>query len=404
MKLVTHASPNPLRLGRGRARASILASVMTLTCMLPISAAVAESAPTGNGVLSVPDQGGSTTELTNKVTLTQLASVLKISLPELIAQIEAVPGNGTISGLLNGLSANPGATLQNVLDGLTANGLNPSLVEQPVASLLAPVVASSGQLQGVTATLLTDLGLDGQLGSLANQLNVPARTLEITDLQPVSTESLVRTLNTTTDHLSTVLGSAAAITEPLTSITPLVAASLPDAGGVTTQIIGVPDGVGGVTLTTVSSAPPGQSGPAGATGQTGSSTASVAMTPATLISNAYSIVSIKLTKSGLIIETVKLPAAGRLTLKATARGNIASASRHGRTKTSTKAIRVAPVTANIGAGTRTITLHPGGAVKGAKHIMVSITTTYTPTGGTASAKHSAVTFPGAVKSKGKRKG
>jgi hypothetical protein len=405
MKPITFASLSPLKLGRGRARASILASVMTLGCALPISTALAESAPAGNGVLSVPDPSGGPTELANNVTLAQLASVLKITLPELIAELQAIPGNSTISALLNDLAANPNGTFQNVLDDMAANGLNPGLAEQTLASLLAPVVANSSELQGVAETLLSDLGLDGQLGSLASELSVPTSALENPNLAPVSPASLAGTLDTTIEHLSTLLAGVGASTQPLTSITPLIAAPLPGTGGVTTEIIAVPDGVGGITLTPVSSTP-GASGPAGATGQPGASGASSATTPATPatpIPNAYSIVSIKLTKSGLIVETVKLPNAGRLTIKVTAKGIVASASKHGRTKSTSRAIKVAPVTANVGAGTRTITLRPARAIKTARHIVVSVTTTYAPTGGAANTQHKSVTFAGPTKSKAKRK-
>lgn len=408
MKAITPASLGSARLGhgRGRARASILASVMTLSCALPISTALAEGTPAGNGALSVPDPSGGTTVLTNDVTLTQLASVLKITLSELIAQLQAVPGNSTISAPLAALAANPDATLQNVLDDMSANGLNPGLVGQALAPLLAPAVASPGGLQGVTDTLLSDLGLDGQLGSLASELNVPTSTLENPNLSPVSPASLASTLDTTIDHVSTLLAGVGASTQPLTSITPLIAAQLPGTGGVTTEIVAVPNGAGGITLTPVSSTP-GQSGPAGANGQPGASAASAATAPATaatVISNAYTIVSVKLTKSGLLVETVKLPSAGKLMIKVTAKGILASASKSGRTKAASKAIKVAPVTANTGAGTRTFTLRPASAVKRARHIVVSVTTTYAPSGGAANTKRQSVTFAGAAKSKAKRKG
>jgi len=406
MKPFTPASLSPLRLGRSRAGASILASVMTLSCALPISTALAESTPAGNRMLSVPDLSGETTELTNDVTLTQLASVLKITLSELIAQLQAVPGNSAISGSLTDLAANPNATLQNVLDDMTANGLNPGLVGQALAPLLAPAVASSGGLQDVTDTLLSDLGLDGRLGSLASELNVPTSALENPNLSPVSAGSLAGTLDTTIEHVCTLLAGIGASTTPLTSISPLIAAPLPGTGGVSTEIVAVPNGAGGITLTPISSTP-SQSGPAGSPGQPGVSAASAATTnpatAATVISNAYSIVSIKLTKSGLIDETVKVPSAGQIMIKVTAKGVVASASKRGRTKAASKAIDVAPVTANADAGTRTFTLHPASAVKRASHIVVSVTTTYAPFGGAANTKRQSATFAGVAQSKAKRK-
>jgi hypothetical protein len=404
MKPITPVSLSPLRLGRSRTRASILASIMALSCALPISTALAESTPVANGALSVPDASGGTTELTNDVTLTQLASVLKITLSELIAQLQAVPGNSTISGSLTDLEANPSTTLQNVLDDMTANGLNPGLVGQALAPLLAPAIATPGELQAVTETLLSDLGLDDGLASLANELNVPTSTLENPNLSPISAASLASTLNTSIEHVSTLLANVGASIQPLTSITPLVAAPLPGTGGVSTEIVGVPDGAGGITLTPLSSTP-GQTGTAGASGQPGASGASAATTTATAasVSNAYSIVSVKLTKSGLIVETVKLPSAGQIMIKVTAKGIVASASKRGRRKTASKAIKVAPVTANAGAGTSTLTLRPASDLKRASHIVVSVTTTYAPFGGAANSKRQSVTFAGAAKSRAKRK-
>jgi hypothetical protein len=90
-------------------------------------------------------------------------------------------------------------------------------------------------------------------------------------------------------------------------------------------------------------------------------------------------------------------------IKVTAKGILASASKRGRTKIASKAIKVSPVTANTGAGTRTFTLRPARAVKTARHIVVSVTTTYAPTGGAANTKRQSVTFAGAAKSKAKRK-
>jgi len=391
-------------LDRRRGAAAVLASVMALGCALPVAAATGETLPTGGGALSVLDQGGKASELTSKVTLAQLASLLGISEPELIAKIEALPGNSAISVLLSGLLANPNATLQNALDDLTANGLDPSSTEQLLQSLLGPQLSNPEALREVLSTLLIDLGLDGQLASLTSQLKLPSGTLEAPDLKTVSAETLAQTLRTTVADLSALLSGAGAITLPLTASTPLVVTPFVTSGGEVAQLIGVPDGLGGITLTTVSSnpqAPASTSGANGAAGANGSTSAAV--TPPASMSNAFSIVSVKLTKGGLILETVKVPRAGRLSVKGSARGRVASASKRHK-KAGSRTIKIGSATANAAAGTRTITLRPARAIKGATNVVVSLTTTYAPTGGTSLTKHSTVTFKRMATKKVKRKG
>lgn len=391
-------------LDRRRGGAAMLASVMALGCALPVAAASGETPPAVSGALSVLDEGGKANELTSKVTLAQLASLLGISEPELIAKIEALPGNGTISVLLSGLLANPNATLQNVLDDLTANGLDPSSAEQLLQSLLEPNVSNPEALKEVVSTLLSDLGLDGQLASLESQLKVPSGTVEAPDLKSVSAETLAQTLRTTVADLSALLSGAGAITQPLTGTTPLIATPLVTSAGEFAQLIGVPDGLGGITLTTVSSNPPAPAGASGANGSAGANgSTSAAATPPASMSNAFSIVSVKLTKGGLILETVKVPRAGRLSVKGSAKGKVASASKLHK-KAASKTIKIGSAAANAAAGTKTITLRPGRAIKGATNVVVSLTTTYAPTGGPSSTRHSTVTFKRTASKKAKRKG
>ena len=389
---------------RRRGGAAVLASAMAFGCALPVATATGENLAVSGSALAVLDDGGNASELTGKVTLAQLASLLGIGEAELIVQIEALPGNATISVLLNGLLANPHATLQNLFDELTANGLNPSSVKQLLQSLLGPAVANPEALRGVISTLLFDLGLDGQLGSLASQLNVPVGTLEVPDLKAVSTETLAQTLHTTIADLSALLSGAGAITQPLTGSTPLVATPLVTSAGEAAQLIGVPDGLGGITLTTVGSNPQGPAGDAGASGAAGANgVTSPAGTPPASVNNAFSIVSVKLTKGGLILETVRLPRAGRLTVKGSAKGRVATAARRHK-KAASKSIKIGSAATNAGAGTRTITLHPGRAIKGARSVVVSLTTTYAPTGGASSTKHTTVTFKRTAKRQAARKG
>src|SRR4029077_11426505 len=97
------------------------------------------------------------------------------------------------------------------------------------------------------------------------------------------------------------------------------------------------------------------------------------------VSNAFSILSVKVTKTGAILEKVRLPGPGRLSVAASAAKPIArrSTSRHARLRTRT--VKVASAAVNTHGGTLTVTLRPRGL--GASRVRVALATTYAPTGG-----------------------
>jgi hypothetical protein len=366
---------------------------MALGCAIPVSSAAGESQQAGNGEVTVRDQGGLAVELLPGLTLAQLATLLNTTPAELIAQIEALPGNAEVAGLLNELLANPNAKLEDVINALVAHGLNPAAVWQLINSQLGPALESSERVLGVVDTSIDDLGIDGALPAIASQLTLATGTLLNPHFVPSTIEQVANSLGTTIERLSGPLISAGALTQPLTQSTPVVASPVEASVATrTTRLLGLPNGAGGVTLTTVSST--GKAGPAGPTGSSAARTS---------ISNAFSILSIKVTRSGLIVETVRLPGPGRLAITATARKKIATKVRRGRSKTVIKTASVASIAANTAGGIRTVTLHPRGLANAAKPIQVRLATTYTPTGGSANTKQSSVTLKNVAQKKGGRR-
>lgn len=397
------ASSARRRLTRTRSCAAMLASVMAVGYALPISSALAESPPPVGGVLGVVDPSGLSVGPLNGLTLTQLAALLGISPGELVAKIDALPGYGEVSALLDELLANPEATLQNVINDVNVSGVNPEPVQQLINSLLGGVVENSSQLQRVLTTVLSGLSTDGLLGKLADELEVPVGVLEEIGLIPVNDEELAGTLDTTTENVGDLLTGADAISKPPGLGTPLVDAAVPGSTlDETKEIVGTLGSEQGLTLTTVSSTPgpagpAGRGGTAGAPGPAGPAAVAAAARPAATISNAFTVVSIKRAKSGLVVETVKLPGAGRLAIGGTAKETVANVARDGRSKTAKRTIKFATLGTDVGGGTRAIALYP--QINPRNRIVVSLTTTFKPTGGAANAKHSAATLKATTSSR-----
>jgi hypothetical protein len=377
----------------GRNVAAALAAVLALGCALPITDDVAFGAagesPVGGtsaAVLSVLDHGGESIGVLPDLTLPQLASLLGTAPASLISEIDSVAGDGLVGSLLQELLGDPGATLGTLIADVEAGGGSGGAVEHLINSLLGPATATSGQLQGVINTLLSDLAADGQLGTLATELNVPLSVLERAGALPVSTESLAATLNTTVEGLGSLLLDAGALTTPLGGETPLVTipvlSTVETGAPGTTEVVAVP-GEKGVSLTTVYSS--------------SSPTTAAAPTPAATVlgirsaapNSAFTIVSVKLGR-GQILETVRVPAKGRVTVKAIGSGALASSHR-------TRSVPVAGVDTGVAAGTHTLTLRPGRTFSEVRSLALALTTTYTPSGGSANTKRTHVTLRHAVK-------
>ncbi|MDQ6811909.1 MAG: hypothetical protein M3Z95_08440, partial [Actinomycetota bacterium] len=227
-----------------------------------------------------------------------------------------------------------------------------------------------------------------------NTLSVATSTLESAKFVPISAEGLAATLNTTVERLSTLLMGAGAITTPLTSITPLVISPLVSLLGGTTRLVGLPNGVGGLSLVTMNSITPGTVGQARPAGPPAAASPAPA---AAVTSGVFRVLSIRLTKGGLIVESVSVPGPGQLAVKATAPARGASKASHARTRT------VASAAANVSGGIRTITMRPRGMSHLTKRTPVTLSTTYTPTNGSAITKRNSVMFKPAVKKARKQK-
>ena len=362
MNLSRFFPPARFRRSAGRSRRlALLASLAAASCALAAPAAIA-SPLGGSAEVSVRNVNGKAAELLRRLTIPQLAAALKTTPAKLSAEAE---GSGGGVGLeLGEVLGNPAVTLQEVLNGLAAQGVSGAPLEQVINRLLAGSSESAEQLRSTIDAVLADLREGGQIGALANELALPPAVVEAAHLLPTTAGQVASGLQTTTERLTSVLHDAGAMLQPLSPITPLVSGGVERAlHGETTVLVGAPTGSGGLSLTTVSSTAPAQP-------------ATAAQAP---VSNAFSIVSIKVRKDGAILETVKLPGPGQLAIKATATKKVAVRSRSGRKRSFTRKATVASLSTALSAGVHTLTLRPKGA-SGAR-LLVQLATTYTPTGG-----------------------
>jgi hypothetical protein len=362
MNLSRFLQPIRFRRPTGRSeRLALLASLAVASCALAAPAAVAS--PSGaSAEVTVRNVNGKAAELLHRLTIPQLAAALKTTPAKLSAEAE---GSGGRVGLeLGEVLGNPAVTLQEVLNGLAAQGVSAAPLEQVINRLLAGGGESAEQLRSTIDAVLADLREGGQIGALANELGLPPAVVEAARLLSTTAGQVASGLNTTTEHLTSVLQGAGAILQPLAATTPLVSGGVERAlQGGTSVLVGAPTGAGGLSLTTVNSTAPAQP-------------ATAAQAP---VSNAFSIISIKVRKDGAILETVKLPGPGQLAIKGTANKKVAVRSKSGRKRSFTRKATVASLSTALSAGVHTLTLRPKGA-SGAR-LLVQLATTYTPTGG-----------------------
>lgn len=361
MNLSRMLQPPSLRRPPGRRRRlALILSLTAASCALAAPAALA--IPTsGSAEISVRNVNGKAAELLHRLTIPQLAAALKTTPAKLSAEAE---GSGGKVGLeLGEVLVNPAATLQEVLNGLAAAGVSPAQLQQVLNRLLAAGGENAEFLRSTVDTVLADLRDGGQLGSLAHELGLPPAVVEVTHLLPSTVGQVAGALGTTTERLTSVLQGAGAVLQPLTSTTPLVSGGVEralEAG--TTVLVGAPNGSGGVSLTTINS------------------TTTAAAATRAAVSNAFSIVSIKVRKDGSIVETVSLPGPGQLAIKATATKKVAVKSRRGRARSVTRKATVASLSTALSAGRHSLTLRPKGTAS-VRRLLVQLATTYTPTGG-----------------------
>jgi hypothetical protein len=350
----------------------VLAGAASLACALPSAAAHAEGSQPIRQALSVLNPGGRAAQLVRRVTLQQLAAALKTTPAELTTQIQTQLGGAGGNVELGELTLDPRATVGELIDGLAAKGVSADQIERLINGLLAPATDTAEGLRSVTETLLSDITENGQLAALANELGVPASLLEAARFVPSTVEGLAAALDAPASELSSLLSRAESAAEPAT----MLAVDHLEGRAAGTRFIvgspGAPGASGGVTLTTVSST---------------SVAPHAGVLPSTsraLPSGAFSIVSIRVTRSGMIVETVSVPRPGRVAVKASVTTKAAKNSRRGRQVVRRMARRTATVASSVietGAGVRTITLRLRASALRAPRIAVTLATTYTPTGG-----------------------
>jgi hypothetical protein len=141
---------------------------------------------------------------------------------------------------------------------------------------------------------------------------------------------------------------------------PLVSSLIP--GEAPRVIVGSPSG-GGLSLTVINSAP------------------SATQASSSTISNAFQIVSIAVTKAGLVRETVNLPGPGQLAVKASTRQKLAFRSSGKRKRSATRNATLASFGGTLSGGVHTVAFRLRGAAASARPLVVKLITTYTPTGG-----------------------
>jgi hypothetical protein len=357
----------------GRGVALIISTIAISLLGAPSGAMASSSSP--SAVLTVSSANGKAVELLHRLTLPQLAGVLKTTPAELKAQIE---GLNLLVGLeLGELLNNPKATVEEVLNLLSAHGVNTAPVAQLINRQLGGVTESGEQLLTTVDQVLADLRADGQIEQLAKELALPTAAVEALQLAPTTGERLASSLGTTNNNLArTLLGAGAG---GQSGSSPFVAGTVPGTGSV---IVGAPNGSGGLSLTVVNSTSPGPSA-AAASGAP--------------VSTAFTILSISVTKAGLVRETVSLPGPGRLAVSASTRRKFAFRSRTGRRRTTTRTATLASLGETLPSGVHTVTFRLKGAAARARPLTVKLTSTYTPTGGSPSTIQRSVTIGSTAK-------
>jgi hypothetical protein len=370
MNPTRHHRSTPFGSAVGTARVALLVAAIASGCLLQAQGAA--SASSSEATLSVSDSGGKAAELLHRLTIPQAAAALNTTPAKLMLATEVT--NATASAELGELFASPTATLGEVLNLLAAHGISAEPLEHAINGLLAGAGESAEQLPGTISAALADLAKDGQIGAVVSELGLPAAAVEAAHLLPSSVERVASMLDTTSEHVGSTLARAGAATRPLTASSPLAAAGVERVvQGRETVLVGTPTGTGGVSLTTINS------------------TSASGNAPGAGVSNAFSIVSIKVTKAGTIQETVRVPGPGRLKINASMLKRVAVKSRSSRKRSLTRRTTLASAATTVSGGTRTLTLRLRGASHLPKRVLVGLATTYTPTGGSANTIQRSVT-------------
>lgn len=358
---------------------ALLAAGAAVACALPapasatdVAGAAGAAAPDGGSVsLSVQGAGGAPTELLDRLTIAQLAVVLDVTPAQLLAAVEAREGSA-VGPLIGGLLGESGTTLQRLLAGLAEGGHDVASAQQAIDALLAGAIQTPEQLRAAIAQALADLREGGQLTAVAEELGLPRATVESLELAPGTPEEVASTLGATADDLSSLLTSAGAVSQPLTPLLPLVFQALPAGSEGSTTVVGAP-APGGVSLTVVNSTSPASAAP---------SSSAAASSPSKAASGKFSIVSIKVTRAGTIVETVSVPRPGRVSVSASAVRKLASRSAKTNSARRTRRANVGHAAASGAGGHLRLVIRPHG-LGTAKKTSVMLLTTYKPQAGAA---------------------
>jgi hypothetical protein len=364
----------------------VLVSVVAIACVSAIPSTAAIPSGTEN-VVTVETESGKPAELLRRLPIPQLAVALHLTPAQL--RLQAEPLGSVVALELGGLLSNPNATVQEALNLLAAHGVSTAPIEQLIARLLADVTGNGEQLSVTIDEVLADLREDRQI-ALARELVLPAAVLEAAQLVPSTLERIASSLSTTTSNLVATLRGAGATSN--TSEAPSVAAASPGGasetpfaasvvpGRTTTVIVGAPTASGGLSLTTLSATP-----------------AARAAAAAPPVSNAFTIVRITVTSAGVVRETVRLPGPGRLAINASTRRRVAFRSRKGHRRTVTRTAKLASVSKTLSSGVNTLTIRLRGSAARVRPLVVELSTTYTPIGGSPNTVRRTVTVRRGVK-------
>ena len=387
----THDSNRPHRLAPGRARRLLaVAAIAVVGAGLHALPATAGASSGPEATLQVVGSSSSP-QLLRGLTVSQLAALVRLTPEQLALRLAPSLTLGSASVELNALLTNPSATVGELIDLLAAAGVPMATIAETLDRLLTAATGTAEQLAATLNAILADLAGDGRLAALADELKLPAAVVEALNLAPASATQVSESLNTTVGHLAARLPgsgttSSGGGTTPSRAAESLVAAPLRGLGGTTSTVLGVPNGSGGATLMTVNS--------------TTSPASAVGASP----SNAFKVLSVKVSKSGLIVETVRLPGPGRLAITASAARKVRVAAKHGRSQVRTRSAKVASAAGQQTGGTHTITLRARGQLTKARRYTLTLITTFTPSGGTpASVRRSLVVRHHATKSRARKR-
>jgi hypothetical protein len=159
-------------------------------------------------------------------------------------------------------------------------------------------------------------------------------------------------------------GSASEALNPL-MLPALSAAFDTSPQGLSASLAGVVGGQGGAPATAVNAG--SSSAPRGAAGARAS--------------NAFAIVRVSVARGGQIVETVKVPGPGRLALKATTPRRVPVGARTSHRRTLVRALTIGGAQAAVAPGLHTVALRLRATAPRARLLVVTLTTTYTPSGG-----------------------